>query len=129
MYFDGIDVSEGINVNKKIASKECDICHYWYFLNCSFRFQLNSCNRCHDYLMMPMNLTNISILSIKSYDYLCIVNLFRKNEVIFKILKLNAKCLFDQNKHNIIEHKNLLSDLKMHKEILTFGNIKIEKNK
>ena len=28
LYFDGIDVSEGINVNKKIASKECDICHY-----------------------------------------------------------------------------------------------------
>ena len=25
--FDRINVSEGINVNKKSASKECDICH------------------------------------------------------------------------------------------------------
>ena len=28
LYFDKIDVSEGIDVNKTGASKECDICHY-----------------------------------------------------------------------------------------------------
>ena len=38
LFFDRIDVSEGINVNKKSTSKECDICHYWYFLNYSFKF-------------------------------------------------------------------------------------------
>ena len=32
LYFDRINVSERIDVNKTIASKECDICHYWYFL-------------------------------------------------------------------------------------------------
>ena len=26
-----IDIPEGIYVNKISASKECDICHYWYF--------------------------------------------------------------------------------------------------
>ena len=26
--FDRIDISEGIDVNKTDASKECDICHY-----------------------------------------------------------------------------------------------------
>ena len=31
--FDRIDISEGINVNKTSASKEHDICHYWYSLN------------------------------------------------------------------------------------------------
>ena len=35
LYFDRIDVSEGTDVNKTSASKECDICHYWYFLNYS----------------------------------------------------------------------------------------------
>ena len=25
---DRIDFSEGININKKSASKECDVCHY-----------------------------------------------------------------------------------------------------
>ena len=33
LYFGRIDVSEGIDVNKTSASKECDICHYWYFLD------------------------------------------------------------------------------------------------
>ena len=32
MYYDKIDVSEGINVKKASKSKECDICQYWYFL-------------------------------------------------------------------------------------------------
>ena len=39
LYFDTIEVSEGIDVNKTIASKECDICHYCYFLNYSFKFK------------------------------------------------------------------------------------------
>ena len=49
LYFDRIHVFEGIDVNKTNASKEYDICHYWYFLNYSFKFQSNVCNRCHDY--------------------------------------------------------------------------------
>ena len=28
LYFDRIDVSEGIDVNKTSKSKECNICHY-----------------------------------------------------------------------------------------------------
>ena len=45
LYFDRIDVSEGIDVNKTSASEECDICHYSHFLNYSFKFQPNVCNR------------------------------------------------------------------------------------
>ena len=33
-----MDVSKGIDVNKTSASKECHICHYWYFLNYNFKF-------------------------------------------------------------------------------------------
>ena len=29
--YDRIDISEGIDVKKTSASKECDICHFWYF--------------------------------------------------------------------------------------------------
>ena len=36
LYYDGINVSEGIDVNKTSKSKECDICHYWYFLDKGF---------------------------------------------------------------------------------------------
>ena len=44
IYFDRIDVSEGIDVNRTSASKERDVCHYWYFLNFSFKFQPHVCN-------------------------------------------------------------------------------------
>ena len=33
LYYDRIDVSEGIDVNKTGASKDCIICHCWYFLD------------------------------------------------------------------------------------------------
>ena len=36
LYFDRINDSEGIVVNKTSALEECDIFHYWYFLNYSF---------------------------------------------------------------------------------------------
>ena len=29
--YDRVDVSEGIDINKTHESKECKICHYWYF--------------------------------------------------------------------------------------------------
>ena len=31
--YDSIDISEGIDINKTNKSKECDICHNWYFLD------------------------------------------------------------------------------------------------
>ena len=36
LYFDRINFSEGIDVNKTSASKACDICYYWYFLKIEF---------------------------------------------------------------------------------------------
>ena len=82
IYYDRIDVSEGIGVNKTSASKECDVCRYWYFLNYSFRFQLNVCERCHSLLMMSINLGDIAILNITGSDYCCIISLINKNEAI-----------------------------------------------
>ena len=48
MLYDRIDVSERIDINKRGASKECDIRCYWYLLNKGFKFQPYVCNRCHD---------------------------------------------------------------------------------
>ena len=39
LYFDRTEAFEGIDINKTIATKECDICHYWYFLDKVFNFQ------------------------------------------------------------------------------------------
>ena len=80
--YDRFDVSKGIDVNRTSASKEGDICHYWYFLNYSFKFQPNVCNRCHDLLMISINLSDIAILNIKGSDYCCIISLISQNEAI-----------------------------------------------
>ena len=52
---DRIDISEGIDTNKTSASKECNICHYWYFLNKTFDYEPYLCNRCHDLMQKAMN--------------------------------------------------------------------------
>ena len=59
LYSDRIDVSEGIDVNKTTESKQCDICHYWYFLAKDFKFRPDVCNGSHDVLMMFMDLSDI----------------------------------------------------------------------
>ena len=46
--YDRIDISEGIDVNKTSASKECDICHYWCFKDTGFKHEPYLCNGCHD---------------------------------------------------------------------------------
>ena len=78
-YYDRIEFSEGIDINKTSASKECDICHYWYFSYKGFKFQPYVCNRFHDLLMMSTNLSDIVILNIKGFDYCCIDSGISKN--------------------------------------------------
>ena len=98
IYFDRIDVSVGTHVNKTSASKECDICHYLYFLNYSFKFQPNVCNRCHDLLMMSINLS--------------------KNET----MNLMQNRDLTEKSRTLLNINNLFSYIRMGKEILTFDN-------
>ena len=99
-YFDKIGVSERIDVSKTIASKECDICHYWYFLNEGFKFQPNFCNRHHN-LLMSMNISDVVIPKIKGSDYCCIITGISKSEAI-KLLQnfdLIEKVAYYKTKH------------------------------
>ena len=50
------DVSEGIDINKSSASRECLICHYWYFKDIGYKFESHVCNGCYDVLMMAYEL-------------------------------------------------------------------------
>ena len=68
LYYDRIEIAEGIDINKKNASKECIICHYRYFLGKRFKFQ-------------PTNLNSITLLNIHDFDYCCIINGISRNNV------------------------------------------------
>ena len=56
LHYQKIDVSERIDVNKTSASKERDLCHYWFFKDIGFKFEERICNGCHDLLTMAYTL-------------------------------------------------------------------------
>ena len=60
--YDGINISEEIDVNKTSASKQCDICHYWYFKNIGFKYEPYLCNGCHDLMQKAMSLWVLMML-------------------------------------------------------------------
>ena len=66
-----IDVSELIDRIKASASKECELCHYWFFKDVEFKCEKHVCNRCHDLLTMFPSRKNIVILSGKEASFRC----------------------------------------------------------
>ena len=94
LQYERIYVSEGINVNKTNASKECMLCHYWYFKNVRFKFELHVCNKCHDVLVTAYELKNIVILSVKGVDFRCILWGISRNEAVHR---LNNSVLEDKS--------------------------------
>lgn len=64
-----VDVFEGINVDKTRASKECNVCHYWYSLDKGLQFQSSVSNSFHDVLMMLIQIISIAVLNINDVDF------------------------------------------------------------
>ena len=62
-------ILEGINVNKTNASKECDICHYWYFKDIRFKYEPYFWNVCHDLIQKTMNFNDVVIVYINGSAY------------------------------------------------------------
>ena len=67
--YDRIFISEGIDVNKTNASKECDICHYWYFEEIVFKYEPYLCNSCHDLMQKAMSFDDVAIVYVKGSAY------------------------------------------------------------
>ena len=64
-----IDISDGIDVNKSYESKECTLCHYWYFLDKNFSYRPYLCDRCYSMTQKCNELKNIAIIRIKKSVY------------------------------------------------------------
>ena len=79
--YDRIDVSEGIDLAKHNNSKECMICHYWFF-NHGFTFQDSACNGSHDLTILSVNIDVIAVITVKNVDYRCIIYNISKCEAI-----------------------------------------------
>ena len=93
LHYQKTDVSEGIDVNKKSASEECELCHYWFFEYVRFQFEERVCNGCHDLLTMADSLKNTAILSAKGATFRCLLMGISKNEAL---KKLNNSVTYDK---------------------------------
>ena len=67
--YNKIDISEGIDVNKTNLSKECGICHYWYFKDIGFKYEKYLCNDCHDLMQKAMSFNNVTIVYVNGSAY------------------------------------------------------------
>ena len=80
-----IDVSEGIDVNKTSASKECKVCHYWFFKDIGFESEEHVCNGRHNVLTRGYSLENTFNLGAKGGTYRCILMHTSKNEALKRL--------------------------------------------
>ena len=76
-----IDLSEGIDSTKSNNTNRYMVFCYRSF-NHGFEFQDSVCNYCHALTMLCLDISDISVITIKGVDYRCIINGIRKSEAI-----------------------------------------------
>ena len=94
LYYDRIDISKATDLSRSNKSTECIICHYWFF-NYGFKFQDYVYNGCHNLTFFCLNISDITIITVKIVAYRCIIHniclkvLCWKRVVIYKKYCLN----------------------------------------
>ena len=81
LYYDRIDISEGIDLTKSKRTKECMISCYWLY-NHGFKFQDSVWNGCHDLTILSVNISDIAIITVKNIDCCCIIHNISKSKAI-----------------------------------------------
>ena len=94
---DRIDISEGIDFNKGANSRECSLCHYYYFLDTNFNYQQYLCNGCHDMSMKAVSMQHLAIAYSKGNTY----------RINFVFISKDNVCNVIKNA-NVIDKKGIL---------------------
>ena len=94
--YDRIDISEGIDVNKTNLSKECDICHYWYFKDIGFKYEPYLCNGCHDLMQKAMSFNDVAIVYVKGSFYRIHFWYMSRDDAIEQMSRDNEPFLVDK---------------------------------
>ena len=93
LQYQKLDISEGIDINKTSASKECELCHYWFFKDIGFKFEEHVYNKCQDLLTIVYSLKDIVILNRKGATFRCILMDISKSE---GLKRLNNSVTYDR---------------------------------
>ena len=78
-------ISGGIDTIKTSPSKECMLCHYWYFKDVRFRFEPYFCNKCDNVLMTAFELKSVAVLNVKVVGFRCILWGISRDEAVNKL--------------------------------------------
>ena len=100
IYYNSIDVSEDMDVNNTTASKECIICHYWYFLSKEVMFQSTVCNGCHNVSTMSIDIDSITILNIYGVDYCSVIKSYAINLLAIADLSEKSGPFYNKSSKN-----------------------------
>ena len=69
LIYEKIDISDGIDAAMSDKSKECMLCHYWYFLDKSFSYGPYLCDGCYNMMQKCNKLKDIAIVHVKESVY------------------------------------------------------------
>ena len=64
-----IDISEGTDIDKTNKSKECMLCHYWYFLDKNFSYGPYLYDCCYNMTQKSADSKNIDIVYVEENAY------------------------------------------------------------
>ena len=67
--YERIDISEGIDIDMSNKSKECMLCHYWYFLDKNFSYGPYLCDGCYNIMQKSNDFKNNAIVDVKKSAY------------------------------------------------------------
>ena len=95
--YDRIDISEEIDVDMSDKSKECMLCHYWYFLNKTFSYGPYLYDGCYNIVQKSIKFKNIAIVHLRESAY---------GIYFLYMSKRKAKKLM--NNSNLIDKKGVL---------------------
>ena len=95
--FEKRDISEGIDVDMSNKSKECMLCHYWYFLDKNFSYGPYLCNGCYNIMQKSTDFKNVAIVHVKKSAYII---------YFLYMSKLEAKILMKNS--NLMDKKGVL---------------------
>ena len=95
--YERIDISDGIDVDTSNKSKECILCHYWYFLDKNFGYGPYLGDGCYNIMQKCNKFKNIAIAHVKK----CVYRIY-----FLYMSKREAKILM--NNSNLIDKKGIL---------------------
>ena len=105
LYYDRIDISKEIDPTKSNKSKECIICHYFFF-NHGFKFQDSVCNGCHDLTMFSVNISDIAIITVA--NVILLLSLLKMLIIVVLFITLADLKQLTYQKNSVLEDRGYI---------------------